>query len=116
MTDDVTKLAGFFGRYGVGHLHLDIDAIAETALEAGDDVVDCAFNEWWLGDQQDTGQSQIFLNDLERLDAGDIAQDVNQRQTMQDGAVSGHHKISTAPLDFLQQGQTAPAGAAFVGF
>ena len=58
------------------------------------------------------GVLQRFLHDLERLHAGQVAQDVDQRQAVHHRAVGGHDEVGAAALDLLEQRQAAAAGAA----
>ena len=102
MADDVAKFTRFFGGNGSYQFHPYLNAGTQTALESGDYLAHHSGLELWSGHQQDTGFFTLLLHHLERLHTVQVAQNVDQRQAVHDGAVGGDHKVGTAALDFFQ--------------
>ena len=92
-THDVTKLAGPIGWNFVDELNADVHTSTDPAPYVIDDLRFDAGLQVALGNDLDADALARLLHYLERRDARQVAQDVDQREAVHDGAVLGHDEI-----------------------
>jgi hypothetical protein len=115
MTYHVTKLAGTLGLDRVDPLDADFHARAQPRPEPLPDALFRRRRKIGSGYDLDPHPLPRLLHDLERRNSLQVAQDVDQRETVHDGAVGGDDEIGASALDLLQQRQAAPACACAPG-
>jgi hypothetical protein len=101
MTDHVTELSGFFGRYLVDTSDRDVYIDTQARFVIPHYSRFTRIVKLARGNQNYFGVAKAVLYDLEALNSGNVPNRIDQSQAVHDGAVCSDNEIRASALNFL---------------